>query len=124
MYTFDKEERICSKKLLDKLFSEGRSFMNYPFKVTFLIYPLLSNYAAQTVFVVSKRRFKKAVDRNRIKRLIRESFRLNKSSLYNILNDKNIKILISINYIANEELNFHQLEAQMKSVILKFKTHI
>ncbi|MEO9968116.1 MAG: ribonuclease P protein component [Reichenbachiella sp.] len=79
-YTFPKQERLNSKKLIDALFTEGASFYFYPFSVRFLQLPdAETNH--QFMVSVSKRNFKRAVDRNRIKRLVRESYRLHKHEL-------------------------------------------
>ena len=81
-FSFKKEERLCSKKVIDKLFAEGKSFLAFPLKVVFISTSVSSGYPAKAAFTVSKKLFKKAVDRNRIKRLIREAWRLNKHLFY------------------------------------------
>jgi ribonuclease P protein component len=79
---FCAEEKLKSKKTIDKLFSEGKSVSQSGFTLVYLIGPLLSFYPAQAGFTVPKKFFKHAVDRNRIKRLVREAYRLNKNQLY------------------------------------------
>ena len=81
-FTFTKAERLCSKKTIDKLFANGESFLAYPFKVVFLRNAMGLKSPVQVGFSVGKRNFKRAVQRNRIKRLMRETYRLNKSELY------------------------------------------
>ena len=78
--TFTKEERLKSRKLIEQLFKEGKSFSVFPFRI---LYIFLENNIAplQSGFAVSAKTFKKAVDRNRIKRLMREAYRLEKNSL-------------------------------------------
>src|SRR5271170_3084196 len=100
MHTFKKEERLCNKKLIDGLFHSGSSFLCYPFKVSWLVVEEPRIYPAQIVFSVSKKRFKRAVDRNLIKRRMREAYRLNKQDcLYNVLNSADKKIALSVGYI-------------------------
>ncbi|SMD33788.1 ribonuclease P protein component [Reichenbachiella faecimaris] len=79
-YSFPKRERLSSKKLIDALFTKGASFYFYPFSVRFLLADE-NTTCHQFMVSVSKRNFKRAVDRNRIKRLIRESYRLHKHLL-------------------------------------------
>jgi ribonuclease P protein component len=77
-FTFNKAERLSQKKLIQELFDKGSSFYLYPFKVFFL----LSNQPGNRLLAsVPKSLFKRAVDRNTIKRRIREGYRLNKTKL-------------------------------------------
>lgn len=101
MHTFKKEERLCSTKLLDKLFHNGSSFLLYPYRITWCINPSQA-VSAQVVIQVSKRRYKRAVDRNLIKRRIREIYRVHKGTdLYSfILPEK--PILLGISYVGKE----------------------
>ena len=80
--TFKKSERLCSKKLIKELFNRGSSFYLYPFKVLVLENES-PNKSHQVLFSVPKRNFKKAVDRNLLKRRIREAYRLNKQFYLN-----------------------------------------
>jgi ribonuclease P protein component len=103
MYTFKKEERLCNKKLIDELFHNGSSFLCYPFKVSWLYTSEPIAYPVQILFSVSKKRYKRAVDRNLIKRRMREAYRLKKQQhLYDVLNRANKKIVLSLGYIGKE----------------------
>lgn len=77
-YTFRKEERLSKDKLIQELFDKGSSFYLFPFKVFFMPNPDQGTRFHQVVISVSKRNFKRAVDRNLLKRRIREAYRLNK----------------------------------------------
>ena len=79
-FSFHKGERLKSEKLIQELFEKGSSFNLYPFRVVYLIN---ANGATphQAMFTASSRNFKRAVDRNKIKRRTREAYRLNKSTL-------------------------------------------
>jgi ribonuclease P protein component len=103
MYTFKKEERLCNKKLIDTLFHNGSSFLCYPFKASWLFVEGPQPFPVQILFSVSKKRFKRAVDRNLIKRRMREAYRLNKQQhLYDLLNGIDKKIVLSLGYIGKE----------------------
>ena len=94
-YAFSKRERLCSRDDFQKLLSEGKSFYSYPFKCVYL-WKEAEDFSAKIAIAVSKKKFKNAVDRNKIKRLIRESYRLEKGILYQKYNNtpQNIDILI------------------------------
>ena len=81
-HTFPKEEHLCRKKLIDELFGkQGSSFGAYPLRIVWLPGPGPTAAPPQVLISVSKRSFKRAFDRNRLKRLIREAYRLNKYRL-------------------------------------------
>lgn len=101
-YYFRKEERLCSIKLIEQLYSKGSSFSFYPFRVIYSI-TSIQDVPVQIVISVPKRKFKKAVDRNRIKRQIREVYRHSKEDLlYPQLVEKNIKLQLLLIYTGNE----------------------
>ena len=122
MYTFKKEERLCSKKLIDELFHSGSSFLLYPFRVVWLKHPLPTELPVQVVINVPKRRFKKAVHRNLIKRRIREVYRLNKSSeLYHFLESHSAQLLLGIQYVGKEIADYDLIEKKFKRTLLQLK---
>lgn len=84
-YRFPKKERLCSQKNIEQLFAEGKSVSKYPLKLIYLASSLPENVPIQVGVTVPKRTFKKAVIRNRIKRLLRESYRLHKPLYFNTL---------------------------------------
>jgi len=80
-FSLGQKERLKSAKSIEHLFSEGKAISAYPLRLVFVSKPN-STVPMQCAFSVSKRHFKKAVDRNRIKRLLRESYRKIKPTLY------------------------------------------
>ncbi|MDB5142000.1 MAG: ribonuclease protein component [Mucilaginibacter sp.] len=117
-YTFTKEERLCNKKLIDQLFHNGSSFLCYPFKVSWLIATDPQLFPAQVLFSVSKKRYKKAVDRNLIKRRIREAYRLHKQQyLYSLLSDADKRIVFSIGFIGKEIAPYDLIEKKMLKLL-------
>ena len=118
IYTFTKEERLCNKKLIDGLFRNGSSFLVYPFKVSWLISEIEQPYPAQVLFSVPKKRFKSAVDRNLLKRRMREAYRLNKTQfLYLPLTEKDRKIVFSVGYIGKEIADYSLIEKKMLKLL-------
>jgi ribonuclease P protein component len=111
-FSLKKAERLSSKKIIDKLFAEGDSILQYPLKIVFLETEIPTEFAAQAGFTASKRNFKRAVARNRIKRLLRESYRLNKHILYNQLNNRQLALFIL--YIGKEMPQYAAVENAVK----------
>ena len=120
-YTFRKEEKLCSQKIIGEIFLSGTSFLCYPLKVVWKEETLLTPYPAQVVFSVPKRLFKRAHDRNLLKRQLREVYRYRKNELYQQLEGSDRQIAIMIVYIAKDKPEFEQLEGAMNKVILKLK---
>ena len=122
MYSFSKEERLCSIKLIDKLFHNGSSFLVYPYRITWLSEKLDTGYPVQVMINAPKKKFKRAVDRNLLKRRIREIYRLQKSAhLYAFLNQHSATILLGINYIGNEIGDYTFMEKKFAAAVVKFK---
>lgn len=106
-FSFKKEERLTSKKQFEKLFAGGDSFLVYPLKIVFIEIEVSGNYPVKAAFAVSKKNFKKAVDRNTLKRKMREAYRINKHLLYADLQNKHIALAFI--YIAKDELPYNQI---------------
>ncbi|QQL50614.1 ribonuclease P protein component [Mucilaginibacter ginkgonis] len=114
MNTFKKEERLCNKKLLEQLFHKGSFFLCYPYRVSWLKLEEPAPVPVQVVFPVAKKRYKRAVDRNLIKRRTREAYRLNKQEhLYDMLLDTQVSILLSVSYIGKEINDFSLMQDKM-----------
>jgi ribonuclease P protein component len=125
MNSFSKEERLCNVKLIDKLYHSGSSFLIYPFRILWIAADNDSISPVQILISVPKKRFKRAVDRNLLKRRIREIYRTNKSDdLYPFLNQRSEKIILGINYIGNEIFEYPSLEKKLISAIQRLKKNI
>lgn len=122
MHTFKKEERLCSKKLIEELFHNGSSFLLYPFRVVWLEHSFPANVPVQVVINVPKRRFKKAVDRNLIKRRIREAYRLNKSAeLYSFIEGAPAQLLLGIHYVGKDIAEYEFIEKKLKLALIQLR---
>ncbi|AWW31313.1 ribonuclease P protein component [Echinicola strongylocentroti] len=112
-YRLPKKERLHSKKLIKELFDKGSSFFLYPFKIIYL--PIEGEAETnQVLFSVSKRKIRKAVHRNYLKRRIKEAYRLNKSLL---IDGKNNKKLIAFVYVAPDLEDFHKIQSKVQKVL-------
>lgn len=116
-FTFKKGERLCSKKIIDKLFLEGESFLSFPFKIVYLKIDRPSSFPVQVGFSVGKRNFKKAVQRNLIKRKMREAYRLNKQNLYNATGENQLAVFFI--FIGKTIPEYSVVEAGVKKGIKK-----
>ena len=115
-FTFPKSERLHSKKLIQELFTEGFSFYLYPFKVIYL--PDAHADVNQVLVSVSKKKFKLAVTRNKLKRLIKEAYRLNKHLLADSQTASS-KLLIGYIYTGKEVLPYELIEVKLKKTLLR-----
>ena len=123
-FTLHKDERLCSQKTIEELFTSGESFLAYPLKVVFLKTELPQSVPVQAAFTASKRNFKRAVKRNILKRRMREAYRLNKPSLYSELADKEVHLAIMFVYIAKDIVEYPVIDKAMISAFKKLLAKI
>ncbi|MCA6380800.1 MAG: ribonuclease P protein component [Cytophagales bacterium] len=117
-FTFKKEEKLTSEKWIKELFEKGSSFYLSPLKVIYLLHPN-QDLPNQVLISVPARNFKRAVDRNRIKRQLREAYRLHKHQL-----DANHKWLIAYIYSAREKLPSAQIHQKMPLTLARIGKNI
>lgn len=125
MKTFTKEERLCSRNSLDLLFKNGSSFLLYPFRISYLFVPGESSSPVQVVINVAKKRFKRAHDRNLIKRRTREAYRLQKGeALYPQLSSPGQLLLLSIQFIGKQHYEYAFFEKKLAAALKKLTQSI
>jgi len=122
--SYAKAEKLKSRKALNALFTGGKSFAVFPVKVFWMPAAPNSDQPIQAGVGVSARNFKKAVDRNRIKRLLRECYRLNKHSLLATLEAKEKKVVVFFLYVGKELPDYTTLNEKMQQVLTKFEEQI
>ena len=115
--TYSKIEKLKSKILIEKLFDEGKSVTAFPLRLIFIETEFDDPIMVKFGVSVGKRNFKNAVDRNRIKRLIREAYRLNKNTYFNNITTQYALMIL---YIGNEKPTFEQTGNVMKQLLEKF----
>jgi len=115
--TLGKQERLKSKTLIGKLYKEGKSVKSFPLRLVYIQTEHTSKYPAQVGVSVPKRNFKNAVDRNRLKRLLRETYRKQKQIVYNTI-EKPFVYMIS--YIGKEEVTYAEIELKMEKLLKAF----
>ena len=114
-YFYGKDDKLKSRKTIELLFKTGHSFSDFPFKVIWL--PQNASATLQAGVGVSSRYFKKAVDRNRIKRLIREAYRLQKNKLYTHLENNKRTLSVFIIYTGRELPQYELVLKKTGSII-------
>ena len=127
LFTFSQNERLKSRKIISRLFREGNSYVAYPLRVVWLplapgeqTAPMSPGVRAQLAISVPKRVFKTAVQRNLLKRRIREAYRLHKLEFYQKLESSDQYIGLMLIVVAKEEVDYKAVEAGVLKMIRKF----
>lgn len=126
---FPKKERLCGEIRIGKLFAEGNAFLVHPFRIVYRLSDEELDSPLKILISVPKKKIKKAVNRNRIKRLIREAYRLNKTNFVEEITKhqqyvqevehKTQVLFVSITYISDKETDFIEIEKKIKSALSK-----
>ncbi len=124
MYSFSKAERICSKRVIDKLFAGGNTSMAvYPLRAVCM--PVERESVPASILIsVPKRRFRHAVDRNRMKRQVREAYRLNKHVIWKALESKPYSLAIAFVCIADKPLASANVARSVKKILVRIEEQV
>jgi ribonuclease P protein component len=117
---FSKSERLCSKKAIEALFQNGKSFYCSPFLIVWAYSNSDMPFPAQVAFSIPKKGFKLAVIRNLIKRRTREAYRVKKAILYDILHSKEKKIVFTMIFRDNSIPDYITIENSVNEMIKMF----
>ena len=116
-FSFPKEEKLKSKKLIERLFIEGKSIANFPLKLIYLRTVFEDEVKVKAGVIAPKKNFKNAVQRNRIKRLLREAYRLHKPLVFNNIEGS---FAFMILYLGKEMPDHQLINEKMKGLLKKF----
>jgi len=120
-YTLGKDEKLKSKIFIERLFAEGKRVKSFPLQLIYLPVNHFSKFPIEVGFSVPKRNIKLAVNRNRIKRLIREVYRKSKYLFAENLDETYVFMFI---YMAKDEIKYADLELTMEKLRFKFANKI
>ncbi|WP_136667206.1 ribonuclease P protein component [Flavobacterium sp. H122] len=120
--TYPKHEKLKSRTLINQLFSEGKSVSKYPMRLVYVQVSELDDSNIKLGVSVSKKHFKKAVDRNYYKRVLREAYRLNKSILLDAVEDKNYAFMLL--YQTKDRLTYQEVSEKTIQLFEKFQNTI
>jgi ribonuclease P protein component len=119
-FFFPKSEKLCSDKLIDKLFTEGnREIGSFPVRLVYLQVSTEEISGINILVSVSKRHFKRAVKRNRVKRQLREYYRLNNQKLKSMLATNNQGLLLALIYTDGKLWSTEKLNKRLDSAFEK-----
>lgn len=123
-FSFRKEERVTGKKRIESLFAQGRSMMAYPFRVVYLETAHPFTVPLSILISIPKKRLRSAVNRNKMKRLAREAYRLNKYLLDEIQTGKGTHVDVALIYVRDEVSNFDTVEKSVRKALIALKEQI
>ena len=124
-FTFSKEERLTGKTSIDQLFNEGKSFNIYPFRAFYRMSANPEEPAARLLIAIPKKKIKLAVDRNRLRRRIREAYRLNKTVFITGLESLRAQVHVALVYTGDQaDVPYRQVEMKITACLARLRSII
>ncbi len=123
-YFFKKEERITGDKRIEALFVSGESFVVYPLRIVYSEKNSHSSAMPKVLISIPKKRIKFAVKRNRLKRLVRESYRINKHILDDVLKVNYRHLEIAFVYVKDELTDYDKVDKAVKKALIEIKNKL
>ncbi len=124
MFRFPKKQKICNHDTIERLFANGKSISESPIRIIWNFEENNDNVSLKVLIVVSKKRLKSAVDRNIVKRRIKEAYRIQKKQLELFLERNNQQLNLVIIYQEEEIMNFKVLEQKINLLLTRLITNI
>ena len=122
-FIFPKKEKLKSQKVFDSLFDEGRTLKAHPVQLRYLPFDFEDGEQIKVAVVAPKRKFKKAFQRNRVKRLLREAYRLNKSIVFNNIEGSFALLFLYIGNSMPSPVDVEQAVQQLLQDFVKKQLH-
>jgi len=121
-FTFSKEERLTGKTNIDQLFNEGKSFNQFPFRVFYRFADNPAEPLARLLIAIPKKKVRHAVDRNRLRRLVREAYRLNRTAFITCLDSASVHLHLALIYTGEStDLSYKEVELKIISCLAKLE---
>lgn len=124
MFHFPKNQKLCNEKAIERLFENGKSLTEKPFRIIYNIYNNNEDVFLKALIVVPKKRVRLASDRNVIKRRVKEAYRLQKSELEKYLKSNNHQLNLAIIYQKHEILDYKLIEVKIKLLLSRLKEEL
>ena len=124
MFHFPKNQKLCNEKVIERLFENGKSLTEKPFRIIYNIDNNNEDVFLKALIVVPKKRVRLASDRNVIKRRVKEAYRLQKSELEKYLKSNNHQLNLAIIYQKHKILDYKLIEVKIKLLLSRLKEEL